>query len=216
MKSKLPVEKLAQIWLVPACPICKSSFPFHRTLADTQDRGALDPTDFTIAMHLIRAAMSGQLTIIPTSLPPGLYQEAGGGGVVAHPGGPGTSSFLATVKQPPIQPHFRGQRNIAPPLPPRPGPANHFPAVPPFPGVASQETGQWDVTLAEKASADRVFDALDSHKRGVIEGDVVAPFMLQSKLSAEVLAQVWYVRYSSPLFRYNITFSMQGSRRHQP
>ncbi|KIJ11729.1 hypothetical protein PAXINDRAFT_101608 [Paxillus involutus ATCC 200175] len=169
----------------------KSKLPVEKTLADTQDRGALDPTDFTIAMHLIRAAMSGQLTIIPTSLPPGLYQEAGGGGVVAHPGGPGTSSFLATVKQPPIQPHFRGQRNIAPPLPPRPGPANHFPAVPPFPGVASQETGQWDVTLAEKASADRVFDALDSHKRGVIEGDVVAPFMLQSKLSAEVLAQVW-------------------------
>ncbi|KAF8843826.1 EF-hand [Paxillus ammoniavirescens] len=174
-KSKLPVEKLARIW----------------TLADTQDRGALDSIDFMIAMHFIRAAMSGQLTLIPTSLPPGIYQEAGGG-VVAHPGGSGTSSFLAIVEQPPVQPHFRGQRNIAPALPsPRPGPASHFPEVPPFLGVVSQATGQWGVTLAEKAIADRFFDVLDSHKRGVIEGNVVVPFMLQSELSAEVLAQVW-------------------------
>ncbi|KAF8836350.1 hypothetical protein BDN67DRAFT_336385 [Paxillus ammoniavirescens] len=183
VKSKLPVDKLSQIW----------------TLADTQDRGALDSTDFTIAMYLIQGAMSGQLSFIPTSLPPGLYQQAGGGGIIAHasggsahPSSPGTSSFAVAAQQPLVQTNFTGQPTIPPALPSRPhGPAGHLPAVPPFPAAAPQATGQWDVTPAGKASADRFFDTLDQHRRGYIEGDVAVPFMLQSKLPEEVLAQVW-------------------------
>ncbi|KIJ17083.1 hypothetical protein PAXINDRAFT_73420 [Paxillus involutus ATCC 200175] len=183
VKSKLPVDKLSQIW----------------TLADTQDRGALDSTDFTIAMYLIQGAMSGQLSFIPTSLPPGLYQQAGGGGIIAHasggsahPSSPGTSSFAVAAKQPLVQTNFTGQSTIPPALPSRrPVPAGHLPGVPPFPAAAPQATGQWDVTPVGKASADRFFDTLDPHRRGYIEGDVAVPFMLQSKLPEEVLAQVW-------------------------
>ncbi|KAF9228776.1 hypothetical protein BS17DRAFT_691519 [Gyrodon lividus] len=183
VKSKLPVDKLSQIW----------------SLADTQDRGALDSTDFTIAMYLIQAAMSGQLSFIPTLLPLGLYQQAGGGAVAAHatggsahPSSPGTTSFAAAIKQPLVQTNFTGQPNIAPALPSqRPALAGQNLAVPSFPGVAPQAIGQWDVTPAGKATADRFFDALDSHKLGFIEGDVAVPFMLQSKLPEDVLAQVW-------------------------
>ncbi|KIJ60603.1 hypothetical protein HYDPIDRAFT_116899 [Hydnomerulius pinastri MD-312] len=182
VKSKLSVDKLSQIW----------------TLCDTQDRGALDSTDFTIAMYLIQALMSGQLSFIPTTLPPGLYEQAGGGGIVAHAtgssahlGSPGAPTFPAP-KQQPLHGTFTGQTSSAPALPTRrPGQAGQVPVVPPFPGVAPQATGQWDVTAAEKAGADRFFDTLDQQKRGFIEGDVAVPFMLQSKLSEDILAHVW-------------------------
>ncbi|KAG8217218.1 hypothetical protein J3R82DRAFT_5304 [Butyriboletus roseoflavus] len=184
VKSKLPVDKLSQIWF----------------LADTQDRGVLDLTDFTIAMYLIQATMSNQLSFIPTSLPPGLYEQAAGATVVAHatgssahPASPATSaSFPPPVKHPSVQTNFTGQPNLAPiPRSRRSVPVPQTPAVPPFPSVVPQATGLWDVTPVEKANADRFFDNLDSHNRGYIEGDVTVPFMLQSKLPEEVLAQVW-------------------------
>ncbi|KAG2366795.1 hypothetical protein BDR07DRAFT_1449158 [Suillus spraguei] len=173
VKSKLSVDKLSQIW----------------TLCDTQDRGALDITDFTIAMYLIQASMAGQLSFIPTSISPSLYEQAGG--VSVHTTG-GSANF-STPGFPPVprhnavQPQLTGQASPVPPLPNRRlAPSRLAPTVPPFPGVA-----QWDVTAAEKASADRLFDTLDSQHRGYIEGDVAVPFMLLSKLPEDVLAQVW-------------------------
>ena len=173
------------------------SYLCYRSLADTQDRGTLDLTDFTIAMYLIQATMSGQLSFIPTSLPPGLYEQAGGAPVVAHATGSSahiSSPTTSGVKQPPVQANFTGQQNLTPLiLSRRSVPVAQTPVVPPFPGVAPQTTGLWDVTPTEKANADNFFDTLDSHKRGYIEGDVAVPFMLQSKLPEEVLAQVWCV-----------------------
>ena len=49
----------------------------------------------------------------------------------------------------------------------------------------------WDITAAEKASVDSIFDMLDSQKVGYIEGDVATSFMLKSTLPVETLAQVW-------------------------
>ena len=50
----------------------------------------------------------------------------------------------------------------------------------------------WDITPAEKAKSDGFFNSLDDQGRGYIEGDVAVPFMLESKLSEQVLAQIWY------------------------
>ena len=67
----------------------------------------------------------------------------------------------------------------------------------------------------EKAASDRFFDTLDTLQRGYIEGEVAVPFMLQSKLPEEILAQVWRVQ---PFFsRYSmvvLNVLLQGSRRH--
>ncbi|KAG0706382.1 hypothetical protein DFH29DRAFT_872396 [Suillus ampliporus] len=178
VKSKLSVDKLSQIW----------------TLCDTQDRGALDATDFTIAMYLIQASMSGQLSSIPTSISPSLYEQAGGVSVHATGGSVNFSSpgFPQVPRQNAMQPQLTGQASPAPPLPNRRlGPSKLAPTIPPFPGVAPQSTSQWDVTAAEKASADSFFDTLDLQRRGYIEGDVAVPFMLQSNLPEDVLAQVW-------------------------
>lgn len=193
-----------------------------RTLADTKNRGALDATDFTIAMYLIQAAMSGHLQNIPPVLPPSLYEQAASKGgpdaIVTHTtGSSGTYSPSLTGGFPgrplsTIQPQYTGQANAiqpqmtgsrslsgAPPLPTR---SNLGTAAPVFPFVQQHSTGQtqpWDVTAAEKANADKLFDGLDTQKRGYIEGDVAVPFMLLSKLSEDVLAQVWYVNCCIPL-----------------
>lgn len=56
----------------------------------------------------------------------------------------------------------------------------------------SQGRGQqWDVTSEAKATSDRFFAQLDQQNRGVIEGDVAVPFMLQSQLDEGTLATIW-------------------------
>ena len=155
-------------------------------------------------MYLIQGSMSGSIQNIPPSLPSYIYDQAKSGPdtVVSH--ATGSSGFssptafgggfpgrpLSTIQHQYtgtgiLQPQITGQRP-APPLPAR------APTIPSFP-LAPQATGQpvWDVTSSEKATFDNFFDTLDSQKRNYIEGDVAVPFMLQSKLSDDVLAQVW-------------------------
>ncbi|TBU28904.1 hypothetical protein BD311DRAFT_757422 [Dichomitus squalens] len=198
VKSKLPVDKLSQIW----------------SLADTKSRGSLDATDFTIAMYLIQASMSGQLQTIPPTLPPYVYEQARNGVVPQATGDSShiSPSFTGGFSNRPIQPQYTGQAlsqiqaqmtgqtfsSIQPQNTGtfRPTPAPPLPArsavSPSSPFIPQQTTGaQWDVTPQEKANSDRIFDSLDPQKRGYIEGDVAVPFMLQSKLPEEVLAQVW-------------------------
>ncbi|RPD65853.1 hypothetical protein L227DRAFT_123328 [Lentinus tigrinus ALCF2SS1-6] len=206
VKSKLPVDKLSAIW----------------ALADTKNRGVLDATDFTIAMYLIQASMSGQLQTIPSTLPPSVYEQASNGIVPQATGGSGhmspslTGGFPGHVVQPQytgqalsqlqsqmtgqglssIQPQMTGQLRSTPSAPPLPArsalSSSGVVSSPAFPFVQQQTTGaQWDVTPQEKASSDRIFDSLDAQKRGYIEGDIAVPFMLQSKLPEDVLAQVW-------------------------
>ncbi|EMD38668.1 hypothetical protein CERSUDRAFT_113843 [Gelatoporia subvermispora B] len=199
VKSKLPVDKLSQIW----------------NLADTKNRGALDATDFAIAMYLIQASMSGQLPNIPSTLPPSLYEQAGGKSpfeqVVSHATGdsmsysPSLSGVFPGRPVSTIQPQFTGSGSIlqpqltgqlkpgssAPPLPARSALGTSTSVFPFAQAPAAPSVQHWDVTPAEKESADRLFAGLDTQQRGYIEGDVAVPFMLQSKLPKDALAQIW-------------------------
>ncbi|KAG6820783.1 hypothetical protein H0H93_011548 [Arthromyces matolae] len=196
IKSKLSNDTLLQIW----------------NLADTQDRGALDAVDFAIGMYFIQALMSSQLTFVPTTLPPGLYQQAAGnlasaqGAVRSHmTGTSGSFSPLSGVfsqSRSTIQPQHTGQSQLLQPNHTGlPAPSNP-PALPSRPVVPSNPTSppsvhlhnglaQWDVTPEDKASADRFFDDLDTSRRGYIEGDVAVPFLLKSNLLGEDLAHIW-------------------------
>jgi epidermal growth factor receptor substrate 15 len=162
--------------------------------------------------------MSGQLSLIPASLPPGLYEQAGGNPQVRIPshstgtGGsfsptaagvfPQTRSALQqqyTGQGPTLQPNYTGASPRATTSPrqatrPAPGFTNSA-----FGGTRGNGPAQWDVTTAEKATADRFFDNLDSQRKGYIEGDVAVPFMLESKLPGDDLAQVWCATVFSPL-----------------
>ncbi|KAJ2931418.1 hypothetical protein H1R20_g5702, partial [Candolleomyces eurysporus] len=167
LKSRLPNDQLLQVW----------------TLADTQDRGALDSTDFAIAMYFVHGLMSKTISFIPTSLPPGLLQQAGGG-VASHLSG-NSGSFSpvhSTFSIPPqstgqrsqmIQPNHTGMSSAS--GPPRPAPA--LPARPaavnsPFRPPPAAPAPAWDVTPSDKAKFDAWFDGLDTQKHGYIE---VAP-----------------------------------------
>ncbi|THV08040.1 EF-hand, partial [Dendrothele bispora CBS 962.96] len=172
VKSKLPNDKLLQIW----------------NLADTQDRGALDASDFAIGMYFIQGVMSNQISVLPQTLPPSLYQQAAGGNrPYIQPQYTGQSQML--------QPQSTGMAQSRPPKPPAPSlPARPAAANPSK--IGSSVFGingvvKWDVTAAEKAQSDGYFDKLDANGVGYIEGDVAVPFMLESKLPGDVLAQVW-------------------------
>lgn len=188
VKSTLSNDKLLQIW----------------NLADTQYRGALDSTDFAIAMYFIQGLMSGQLSFIPSSLPPGLYLQASGHNqtsVRSHMTGnsgsvsPLTGAFPQARNN--VQPQHTGQHPLLQPDNTGLSAAQSRPSVRNDSSLASPSVPQnghtlpWDVTAAEKTTADRFFDELDSQRRGYIEGDVAVPFMLKSNLPGDALAQVW-------------------------
>jgi epidermal growth factor receptor substrate 15 len=166
-----------------------------RNLADTHDRGYLDAVDFAIGMYFIQGVMTKKITFIPTSLPPGLYQQAGGnantGSVGSHTtGGSGSFSPIAST----FPPQHAGQNEILQPEYTSPSGSFKAPNLPARPSAPAQSNGhaaEWDVTPAGKAASDLHFDTLDTQRKGFIEGEVAVPFMLKSQLPGEVLAQVW-------------------------
>ncbi|KZO99514.1 hypothetical protein CALVIDRAFT_534506 [Calocera viscosa TUFC12733] len=198
LKSKLPVDTLGQIW----------------ALADTQSRGALDLTDFILGMYFIQSTMNKSLSSLPSTLPAELYEQASGGRVrVASPAPISPISRQATGQQPVAVHHTGGSFHGAP----SPGFVSHFPPASP---AAVQRTGSisrvtpiptgssisspwaahhqapsvsapWDITPAEKATADQYFASLDKVNNGYITGDIAVPFMLDSKLPESALAQIW-------------------------
>nr|XP_019048721.1 hypothetical protein I302_02495 [Kwoniella bestiolae CBS 10118]OCF27651.1 hypothetical protein I302_02495 [Kwoniella bestiolae CBS 10118] len=173
LKSGLSYDKLGQIW----------------NLADTQERGSLDLTDFVIGMFLIQSCMAISSLNLPPTLPNGLYETASGGrapppkapaspisrqhtgGAVPSPtfASPPTSSSFSTI---PSTSSFGGpQRQMS--------------------GFAPSQQQPWDVTTQAKATSDQFFSQLDTQNKGVIEGDVAVPFMLQSQLDENTLAAIW-------------------------
>ncbi|PRT55332.1 EH domain-containing and endocytosis protein 1 [Wickerhamiella sorbophila] len=49
----------------------------------------------------------------------------------------------------------------------------------------------WTITSSQLAQYKKYFDSLDTQKKGVLGGSETVPFLTQSKLGEEVLAQVW-------------------------
>lgn len=165
-------------------------------MADNQDRGALDSTDFAIGMYFIQGVMSKTISFIPTSLPPGLYHQAGGGqdhsDLLKSQMSGNSGSFSPVAGS--FPPQHTGQNQFLQPDITGVSSKLKAPAVPPRSSIHSNGYAPaWDVSPTEKASSDRIFDTLDPQKRGYIEGEVAVPFMLDSKLPGEVLAQVWWV-----------------------
>ena len=189
--------------LVPTCwNSSDRSVLARRNLADTQNRGSLDAIDFCVAMYLIQATMSGQLSFVPTSLPPGLYDQASGkfDSVISHTTGSSSQLSPSTNRFPtgPLQPQYTGGlqpqltgRGPPPSVPPRPAATpgmSTFNQTTPF---GAPPDPQWDVTPADKANSDRFFNDLDITKKNFIEAEAAVPFMMQSNLPEDVLAQIW-------------------------
>ncbi|KAG9050477.1 hypothetical protein FS837_005282 [Tulasnella sp. UAMH 9824] len=196
LKSNLPMEKLGLIW----------------NLADTQNRGALDQTDFIIGMFFIQLAMSQPNFVIPAAIPPGLYEQASGGkspqsirthqtgGSSTGPGSPiarqftGQQSIRAQYTGQTVTTQHTGQGLHSPQLTGPPSRLSMAPSVLSTistPATSTHGAGDWDISTQEKATADSFFATLDTQKRGFIEGEVAVPFMVKSGLPEPVLAQIW-------------------------
>ena len=165
-KARLPNEVLGRIW----------------NLSDTQGRGALDATEFTIAMHLLASYKGGVMRGVPSTLPPGLYEAASRRGPVRASTGPrpGSSSF---PQAPAIAPQFSGF-----------GGRPQSPVVRQQAGtpLSAQGTGDgWLVTPQDKQRFDQVFAGLDTSNRGFITGEQAVEFFGNARLPEDVLASIW-------------------------
>ncbi|CAO3563807.1 unnamed protein product [Mortierella alpina] len=187
LKSKLPVEKLSQIW----------------SLADTKQRGSLDITDFTIAMYYIQHTMDGSVATLPTTLPPSILKAcsvAGGGmsgaGLIASPVmGAQTLPRQLTGGNLNVHnsPGFVGRQltgslgMTSSPL----GKQNTGGAGSSSNLFGASDNVPWDISPEEKAKFDRFFDQLDKNGTGVIGGEEASRFFMNSRLPESVLAQIW-------------------------
>jgi epidermal growth factor receptor substrate 15 len=164
-RAGLPNEVLGRIW----------------NLADTEQRGALQVTEFVIAMHLLASFKSGALRALPNVLPAGLYEAAARRAPSRQSSGAGASTMSAIPRQ------FSGAGGA-----PRAGSPlrTGFGASQQFP----QQTGfanDWAVTPADKAKFDGIYSTLDPSGKGFITGEEAVPFLSESKLPEEALAQIW-------------------------
>ncbi|KAG0210500.1 hypothetical protein BGX33_004853 [Mortierella sp. NVP41] len=173
MRSKLPLEKLGQIW----------------GLADTKSRGSLDLNDFSIAMYYIQRTMDGSISTLPVTLPASLLNGSAGSvpgaGLISSPVlSAQTLSRQLTggsmgIHNPAIARQLTGSISM-----------NSSP-------LAKQNTGglstdiPWEITPEEKAKFDRFFEQLDANGDGVVGGEEASRFFMNSRLPEAVLAQIW-------------------------
>ncbi|KAF2627035.1 hypothetical protein BU25DRAFT_368672 [Macroventuria anomochaeta] len=160
-KARLPNEVLGRIW----------------NLSDTEQRGALNVTEFIIAMHLLASYRTGNMKALPNTLPPGLYEAASRrGGLPPPPGRPDQAS---------IPRQFSGQQNV----PRTASPLRQPPFGPPAP--VQQTSNDWLISPQEKASYDNLFKGVDTMGRGFITGEQAVRFFSDSGLPEDILAGIW-------------------------
>ncbi|RPD65856.1 EF-hand [Lentinus tigrinus ALCF2SS1-7] len=173
MKSRLPWNTLSDIW----------------ALADTHRRGFLDVTDFTIAMYLIQALMTGRLTTVPSSLPQSLFEAAAQQSPSPSPSPSYHTLPQHTLPAPPLHlsriPHPTSPFAGPPPPPRHPSHpiASRIPPQPSSPG--------WDISPATKVQANHVFSSLDPRNKGRVKGEAVRSYIHQSGLSTSATGRIW-------------------------
>ncbi|KAI1745398.1 hypothetical protein F4680DRAFT_102587 [Xylaria scruposa] len=166
-KSQLPNEVLGRIW----------------QLADTEQRGGLVLTEFVIAMHLLTSMKTGALRALPTILPAALYEAATRRAPLAPRQSP-------TITGPPVSAIPRQLSGSAQPR--TSSPLGRPPLGAQGLGIPPQTTGSdWLITPADKVKYDQFYADLDKTNKGFITGEEAVPFLSQSKLSEDALAQVW-------------------------
>ncbi|KXN84397.1 hypothetical protein AN958_12656 [Leucoagaricus sp. SymC.cos] len=152
LKTNLSFHDLDQIW----------------NLIDREQRGSLNNIEFAVGMYLIQAVKTCQLTVLPASVPPHIFDQFF----------PKAHSPFAMPRPPPK----------SEPLPWR-SPSISVKAV----SSPSRANGEdWDVSAIEQAEARTHFDTLDADKKGLVDGDESARFMIKCfRLSPSDIAQIW-------------------------
>ena len=166
-KSGLPNEVLGRIWM----------------LSDREQTGALDQTEFIVAMHLLTSMKTRSMTALPNTLPAAFYQAAARRGAPPPPGNRSVPGAAGIPRQ------FSGAAGG----PPRTqSPLARPPTYGTPPPMSVQTTGpQWLITPQEKAKYDQFFNTVDTQRRGVVTGEQAVRFFSDSGLPEDTLASVW-------------------------
>lgn len=179
-KSGLPNEILGRIW----------------QLADTEQRGALVQTEFVIAMHLLTSFKTGQLRGLPNVLPAALYEAATRRGPAPRQIPSATGPQLSAIPR-----QLSGQAGLRPS-----SPLARSALQAQVTGLGQQQmqlqpqlqqqqpqpvASDWVITPADKARFDQFYADLDKTNKGFITGEEAVPFLSQSNLSEDALAQIW-------------------------
>ncbi|KAI8393623.1 uncharacterized protein BYT42DRAFT_13414 [Radiomyces spectabilis] len=184
LKSKLPTDTLGQIW----------------NLADVRRSGALNQTEFVIAMHYIAKLMDGTLSVLPTQLPPSVYASAGGNPVPSPVVRQSSAEFTSSPAFLPRQ--LSGQHPAHTPTiarqmtgmmtPPQRSQTIDSLGTMAFGSAAAMDTPtQWDVSAQEKAQFDAFFDKIDTQRTGFMQGKDAVEFFKNSRLPEADLAHIW-------------------------
>ncbi|KAF2858616.1 hypothetical protein K470DRAFT_127680 [Piedraia hortae CBS 480.64] len=155
-RAGLPNDLLGRIW----------------TLADREQRGAVDQTEFIVAMHLLMSMKSRAMPALPTVLPQGLYDAAARRGAPPPSRGSGAAAPSAIPRQ------FTGGAINAPPR-------TQSPLSRPL------ASPSWQISPQEKAHSDQIFSTIDTANHGVIGGDQAVQFFSKSQLPEDTLASIW-------------------------
>lgn len=165
-RARLPNDVLGRIW----------------GLADTQGRGALDVSEFIIAMHLLASFKSGAMRGVPNTLPPGLLDAASRRAPIRLSGGPlpGRPTSSAGIQQ--MQPQSTGYRPQSPII------NRQYAGTP----LSAQSTGDpWMISGPDKMKFDQIFSTIDTAGQGFISGEQAVTFFGNARLPEEALAQIW-------------------------
>jgi len=148
-------------------------------LSDREQKGALDQTEFVVAMHLLTSIKSRVMPALPTSLPQALFEAA------ARRAVPASTRQVSGSSAIPRQ--LTGNSIGAIPRTQSPLTKTVAFATPP----AANAPAAWLVTPADKVKFDQYFSMIDTPGQGTISGEQAVSFFSDSRLPEDVLAQIW-------------------------
>ncbi len=153
-----------------------------RQLADVRRRGYIDTADFTIAMYLIQALMTGKLSSVPTTLPQQLYEEA-----ARYSSAPDASD-----SQPYLPPPTHPSRAPSSPSPfVGPPPPRHPSSRPSSSrGHSPSPSPSFDISAATRVQANHIFSSLDPRNKGRISGDAFGTYIQTTGLSTNAINRI--------------------------
>ena len=168
-RAGLPNEVLGKTWM----------------LSDREQRGALDQTEFIVAMHLLTSMKTRTMTVLPNTLPLGLYDAAARRGQRPPSRQMSGAGVTAAVPR-----QFTGSSVAAQPR--TQSPLARPPGYGTPPPQSAQPTGTpWLITQQEKAQYDKHFATIDTSGKGIISGEQAVNFFSDSRLPEDTLASIW-------------------------
>ncbi|KAF8950785.1 hypothetical protein BDZ97DRAFT_1892340 [Flammula alnicola] len=150
-----------------------------KMLVDRNESGGLDFREFAMGMYLIHAFQSCLISVVPTSIPQDLHDQFAD---LEIPSSAPSSSLPPQSRRP--TPSLRASSSK--PHLSTPVSGNSTPL-----STNHEHEEHWAILPHEKIESDKHFYKLDLNRKGYIEMDTAAKFMLSYDLSQADLGHIW-------------------------